>query len=300
MSELGQVLQRAREEKGISLDDIQKITKIQRRYLEAIERGHLHVLPGHFYARAFIKSYAEAVGLDSNHILSHFQSDLPAQPPQEQLERLRRRRAASANQPLQAGRWVTKTLLVLFVALIIGVIYMAFVNNKNLDTSPIPGNNAANLPEVSTPGNNAGGNNAGAATPPATPNTEPVTPPPTAETPPVEETKPALAFESQQGSVYNYRVSNTDKISIKLSAKDNCWVEIYKAKGDKKKDALFYGMVKKGEEKVIQADKSAYAIIGRPTSLVGITVNDAAIDVSTLKFFPSILQINTQPAPQQQ
>lgn len=58
MSELGQVLQRAREEKGITLDDIQRITKIQRRYLEAIERGHFHVLPGHFYARAFIKSYA--------------------------------------------------------------------------------------------------------------------------------------------------------------------------------------------------------------------------------------------------
>lgn len=113
MSELGQVLKEAREEKGITLDDIQRITKIQRRYLEAIERGHLHVLPGHFYARAFIKSYAEAVGLDPNHIMSHFQSDLPAQPPQEQLERLRRRRVATTSNPLQAGKWVTKTLLVL-------------------------------------------------------------------------------------------------------------------------------------------------------------------------------------------
>lgn len=94
MSELGQVLKEAREEKGITLDDIQRITKIQRRYLEAIERGHLHVLPGHFYARAFIKSYAEAVGLDPNHIMSHFQSDLPAQPPQEQL-----------NGPLTASRY---------------------------------------------------------------------------------------------------------------------------------------------------------------------------------------------------
>jgi len=78
VSELGLVLQKAREEKGISLDEIQRITKIQRRYLEAIERGHFHVLPGHFYARAFIKSYAEAVGLDPAYVLDHFQTSAQA------------------------------------------------------------------------------------------------------------------------------------------------------------------------------------------------------------------------------
>ena len=39
MTELGQVLKEARLNKGLSLDDIHKETKIQKRYLEAIEEG---------------------------------------------------------------------------------------------------------------------------------------------------------------------------------------------------------------------------------------------------------------------
>ena len=60
--EIGENLREAREAKEISLDDIQEMTKIQKRYLVAIEAEDFHVLPGRFYARAFIKEYAQAVG----------------------------------------------------------------------------------------------------------------------------------------------------------------------------------------------------------------------------------------------
>ncbi len=288
MSELGQVLQRAREEKGISLDEIQRITKIQRRYLEAIERGHFHVLPGHFYARAFIKSYAEAVGLDPNHIMNHFQSDLPAQPPQEQLERLRRRRAASANQTLQAGRWVTKTLLVLFIALIIGVIYIAFVNSNDLETRPVPGNQAGITPEVVQPSGNTGTT----VTPPPAEQTPPtgVGQPPVT-TPPVVEQKPTLAFESQQGSLYKYLLGSGEKMTIKVKAtKGDCWFEVSEAKGKKK---IEEGMLKKGQEKVVELGKTAYVKLGLPTS-VEMTVNDSPVDTSKFSFQPSFVQVTIQ------
>lgn len=64
MSELGQQLREARLQKGMSLDDVQEMTKIRKRYLEAIEAGDYKVLPGSFYVRAFIKTYAETVGLN--------------------------------------------------------------------------------------------------------------------------------------------------------------------------------------------------------------------------------------------
>jgi cytoskeletal protein RodZ len=280
VSELGQVLQKAREEKGISLDDIQRITKIQRRYLEAIERGHFHVLPGHFYARAFIKSYAEAVGLDPNHILHHFQADLPSQPPQEQLERLRRRRAAAVNTPLQAGRWVTKTLLVLFVFLIIGVIYMAFVNSNGLETSPLPGDNATDQPPVQT----------GTTEPPPA-EQPPALPPETATqpTPAQTEQKPALTFESQQGSTYQFLLASTDKITIKVKASDRCWFEIREAP-KKKGNGV---MLKKGEEKVFEAPQNPTLIVGAPTA-VQISVNDMPMDMSKITFFPSVINIKTK------
>ena len=65
LTELGNRLKEARLSKGYSLDDLQEITKIQKRYLVGIEEGNYSIMPGSFYVRAFIKQYAEAVGLDS-------------------------------------------------------------------------------------------------------------------------------------------------------------------------------------------------------------------------------------------
>lgn len=64
-SVIGQELQKARLDKGLSLDDIQQTTKIQKRYLAAIENGQFDQLPGAFYERAFVRQYANAVGLDA-------------------------------------------------------------------------------------------------------------------------------------------------------------------------------------------------------------------------------------------
>ncbi|MGB2511351.1 helix-turn-helix domain-containing protein [Leuconostoc suionicum] len=68
-NQIGEQLKAARLEKQLSLDDIQEITKIQRRYLLAIEENNLSVLPGDFYVRAFIRQYALAVGLHPDELL---------------------------------------------------------------------------------------------------------------------------------------------------------------------------------------------------------------------------------------
>ncbi|UJZ88526.1 helix-turn-helix domain-containing protein [Heyndrickxia coagulans] len=77
MTELGNRLKEARKEKGISLDDLQEMTKIQKRYLKNIEEGNYDSMPGKFYVRAFIKQYAEAVGLDPETLFEEYESDIP-------------------------------------------------------------------------------------------------------------------------------------------------------------------------------------------------------------------------------
>nr|WP_207192445.1 RodZ domain-containing protein [Bacillus mycoides] len=67
----------AREAKGLSIDQLHEITKIQKRHLVAIEEGNYDVLPGAFYARAFIKQYADAVGLNGEELLVEYQSTIP-------------------------------------------------------------------------------------------------------------------------------------------------------------------------------------------------------------------------------
>ncbi len=72
------MLKEAREAKGLSLDDLQKKTKIQPRYLKAIEKGDFSVMPGNFYIRAFIKEYAVAVDLNPNEVLAAYKHELPS------------------------------------------------------------------------------------------------------------------------------------------------------------------------------------------------------------------------------
>lgn len=78
MTELGKRLVEAREEKGMSLEDLQTVTKIQKRYLLAIEQGNYDIIPGKFYVRAFIKQYAEAVGLNPEQLFEEFRKDVPS------------------------------------------------------------------------------------------------------------------------------------------------------------------------------------------------------------------------------
>ncbi|SFI24633.1 MULTISPECIES: RodZ domain-containing protein [unclassified Bacillus (in: firmicutes)] len=77
MTELGQKLKEAREMKGFSIDQLQEITKIQKRYLIGIEEGNFSIMPGDFYARAFIKQYAEAVGLNGEATLEEYRHEIP-------------------------------------------------------------------------------------------------------------------------------------------------------------------------------------------------------------------------------
>lgn len=74
---IGKKLRDAREEKGYTLDDLQQITKIQKRYLIAIEDQNFKALPGDFYVRAFVKQYADTVGLNGNELLKDYDDELP-------------------------------------------------------------------------------------------------------------------------------------------------------------------------------------------------------------------------------
>ena len=74
---IGKKLKDARVANGLTLDDLQQATKIQKRYLIAIEDEKFDELPGDFYVRAFIKQYANTVGLNGNELLQEYDDYLP-------------------------------------------------------------------------------------------------------------------------------------------------------------------------------------------------------------------------------
>lgn len=72
MKDIGDYLHRVREEKNISLKEIQEATKISMRYLEAIDRGDLDGIPGEVYRKGFLVNFANAIGLDGQEVLQKY------------------------------------------------------------------------------------------------------------------------------------------------------------------------------------------------------------------------------------
>jgi cytoskeletal protein RodZ len=72
VKQIGDWLKEARLERGLSLDQVQEITKIRSRYLEGMEAGDFSVLPGEAYTRAFIRTYAVGIGLDPRPLMSRY------------------------------------------------------------------------------------------------------------------------------------------------------------------------------------------------------------------------------------
>lgn len=72
MPELGKTLSQARLARGLTLLDVERDTRISRRYLDALEREDFAVFPAPVYQRAFLRTYAQYLGLDANELLRLF------------------------------------------------------------------------------------------------------------------------------------------------------------------------------------------------------------------------------------
>ena len=70
---LGEMLRRAREHRGFTLERIARETKIPQRHLEALEHDNLTAIPSGFYRRAELRTYAQAIGLDQRLALAELE-----------------------------------------------------------------------------------------------------------------------------------------------------------------------------------------------------------------------------------
>ncbi|MGD2078255.1 MAG: DUF4115 domain-containing protein [Chloroflexota bacterium] len=73
MDELGTLLREAREARGVTLADAQEATKINSRYLEALEDGSYDVLPSEVHVRGYLRNYARYLRLDPRPLLDRYE-----------------------------------------------------------------------------------------------------------------------------------------------------------------------------------------------------------------------------------
>lgn len=76
MPRVGEIFRQERENQGLTLRDIEEVTSIRMRYLEAIEAGDNAALPGEVYAKGFVRNYAIALGLDGAEFVNLYKLEL--------------------------------------------------------------------------------------------------------------------------------------------------------------------------------------------------------------------------------
>ena len=103
MTAVSASLRAAREREGRTIEDISASTKIGVATLVALERGDFSKLPGDFYTRAFLRTYARELHLSPDAIANQFESDRLAAHPSASDRPIRE--AAPAPASRQATPW---------------------------------------------------------------------------------------------------------------------------------------------------------------------------------------------------
>jgi cytoskeleton protein RodZ len=85
MDSIGDKLREARARQGADLADIEAKTKIRTRYLRALENEEFDLLPGHAYARSFLRTYAELLGLDAHTLVQTYRQRVEGEGPTPQV-----------------------------------------------------------------------------------------------------------------------------------------------------------------------------------------------------------------------
>lgn len=144
---VGERLRAAREEKGLSLEEIAAQTRIPRRHLESIEAADWEKLPAPTYTIGFARSYASAVGLDRADIAAQLRGEMGGARPTT---------ATEVFEPADPARTMPKGLVIgAIAAVIVLVLLMSWLSNRSLEQPDEPANAAeqasAPAPAPATP-----------------------------------------------------------------------------------------------------------------------------------------------------
>ncbi len=134
----GQLLRAARQERGLTLEDAERGTRIRRQFLEALEADDYQQLPPPVYVRGFIRTYARWLGLDAEEVVSLF----PSRPTTPEFRPL-----ATVRNPESAwtGRLLVGLVVVALLILGYGVVRLAG------SVGPVPAPVTGGLPGPTPP-----------------------------------------------------------------------------------------------------------------------------------------------------
>jgi len=113
MDNIGNKLKRERELRNISLDQLAEATRIQKKFLQALEEGRYELLSSPVFVVGFIRSYASYLGMDANPLVAEYEAARQALKPEIPPPRVvYRRKPKIAKAPVVAGFAVVLVVVV--------------------------------------------------------------------------------------------------------------------------------------------------------------------------------------------
>jgi cytoskeleton protein RodZ len=144
MAEIGATLREARMRARIDVSEIEAQTKIRAKYLRALENEEWDLLPGPTFVRSFLRTYAQALGLDAKALVDEYRTNYeqPSELDHQPAMSPPRRVPARASPARPGGPSRTYTIAVGGFGLLIVVLIVALIagQKKGAESPPQPAN----------------------------------------------------------------------------------------------------------------------------------------------------------------
>jgi hypothetical protein len=126
MPEIGATLREARMRERIDVSEIEATTKIRAKYLRALENEEWGLLPGPTFVKSFLRTYADALGLDGKSLVEEYRlhherpSDAMLEPIVSTPQRQRRRSTPSGpSRGYLAAVGIIVVIIIVLIALLV-------------------------------------------------------------------------------------------------------------------------------------------------------------------------------------
>src|SRR5262245_49820054 len=134
--DFGRKLREARERKGVTLRQIANATKISVAVLEGLERNDISRLPGGIFGRAFVRSYANEVGLDPEATIQDFIAQFQSETVTAGHSSYDRFEDGEALESRRRTAMTFVALVVLGLPIAAATIYFTVIRNRFTSESP--------------------------------------------------------------------------------------------------------------------------------------------------------------------
>ncbi|MGN0947570.1 MAG: helix-turn-helix domain-containing protein, partial [Megasphaera sp.] len=129
-SSIGEVLRLAREQQGLTLQDVSYALNIKREYLEALEKDEYDAIPGAVFVKGYLRNYGNFLELDGVALAKEYKENVEERTPQPEVRTImpmkkKKVRKEPKKKKQRQGKWPEITIIagiIIFLLLIIWIL----------------------------------------------------------------------------------------------------------------------------------------------------------------------------------